>query len=126
MGLFNALLGNASTADAASAAEEFSGFLIPGETVTGAYRVVRDLFLFTSHRLILVDKQGVTGRKREVLSIPYADVARFSVETAGTFDMEAELKIWLRGTAEPLARTFPRGGAVLEVQRLLAAGVLTK
>ena len=126
MGLFDAILGNASAADPEKIAEEFAPLLIPGETVTGAYRLVRDMFVFTTKRLILVDKQGVTGRKTEYVSVPYADVARFSVETAGHFDLEADIKIWLRGAAEPMRFTVPRGGSILEVQRLLAAGVLAK
>ncbi|WP_376095150.1 PH domain-containing protein [Roseomonas sp. CCTCC AB2023176] len=126
MGLFNAILGNASTVEAEKVSEEFAPLLIPGEVVTGAYRLVRDMFVFTTKRLMVVDRQGVTGRKTEYLSIPYADVSRFSVETAGHFDLESDIKIWLRGHAEPMRFTVPRGGAILEVQRLLAAGVLAE
>ena len=126
MGLFNAILGNASSVETEKVAEEFTPLLIPGETITGAYRLIRDMFVFTSRRLILVDKQGMTGRKTEYVSIPYADISRFSVETAGHFDLESDLKIWLRGHAEPMRFTVPRGGAILEVQRLLATGVLAK
>jgi len=53
-------------------------------------------------RLILVDRQGLTGQKGVCLSIPYAAVTRFALETAGFFDADAELSLWLRGQAEPL------------------------
>jgi hypothetical protein len=122
MGLFNAIMGNASKAELDEG--ELATLLVPGEQVLGAWRLVRDSFVFTSKRLVLVDRQGVTGRKVSYVSIPYRDISRFSVETAGTFDMESELKIWLRGEPQPLAFQFPRGGAIQEVHRALASGVL--
>ena len=64
------------------------------------------------------------GSKAEYLSIPYRSIVRFSVETAGTFDMESELKLWLSGTAEPVQKQFKRGADILGIQRVLAAGVL--
>jgi len=36
-----------------------------GEQVHAAYQLVRDALVFTDRRLILVDKQGMTGRKVE-------------------------------------------------------------
>jgi hypothetical protein len=92
--------------------------------VLGAWRLVRDMLVFTSRRIILLDRQGMTGRKVQYLSIPFREVARFSVETAGTFDLESELKVWPRGAAEPLSFQFPRGGQILEAHRMLAARVL--
>ncbi len=84
---------------------------------------MRDLFIFTRTRLILVDKQGMTGRKTEYHSIPYRAITHFSVETAGHFDLEAELRIWISGTAEPVQKTFKRGGAITAVQKALATYV---
>ena len=37
---------------------------------------------------------GITGSKQEYLSVPYK-AFRFSIESASTFDLEAELKIWI-------------------------------
>lgn len=76
--------------------------LITGETVSLAFKLVRDLIVFTDFRLILVDKQGMTGKKVEYKSIPYRSISRFSVETSGHFDLDAELKFG------SLARNFPR------------------
>ena len=91
MSLLNALMGNANTLDAAAATAELTHILIPGERVEHAYKLVRDLIVFTDKRLLLVDKQGVTGRKTEYHSVPYARISHFSVETAGTLDMDIEL-----------------------------------
>ncbi len=124
MGLFNAILGNVSRVDDAKLEAEFVPLLAPEESVAGAWRLVRDMLVFTNRRIILLDRQGMTGRKVEYLSIPFREVARFSVETAGTFDLEAELKVWPRGAAEPLSFQFPRGSQILDAHRMLAARVL--
>ncbi|HEY8453879.1 MAG TPA: PH domain-containing protein, partial [Natronosporangium sp.] len=37
------------------------------------------------------------GRKKDFTSLPYAKVQAFSVETAGTFDLDSELELWFSG-----------------------------
>ena len=124
MGLLDGMLGNASKVDNASVQAEFAKLLAPGETVEHAYKLIRDLFVFTDKRLVLVDKQGLTGSKVEYHSIPYRSVTHFSVETAGSFDMEAELKIWISSTAAPVSKTFNKKLSIYEVQSVLASYVL--
>lgn len=97
MGLLNSLLGNASEIDITEVQEEMAGVLASNEQITKAYKLVRDMILFTNHRMIQVDKQGITGSKVEYHSIPYKSVTQFKVETAGRFDMESELKIFVSG-----------------------------
>jgi PH (Pleckstrin Homology) domain-containing protein len=122
MGFLDGLAGNASRIDPRAAAQEYGRLLAEGEQVHTAYQLVRDAFLFTDRRLILIDKQGVTGRKVSYHSIPYRAVTHFTVETAGTFDLDAELTIWLSG-GQGIAKQFGRGVDVYEVQALLAAFV---
>lgn len=71
--------------------------LISGETVIGSYVAMRDRVVFTNKRIISVNVQGVTGKKVDYTSIPYSKIQTFSVETSGTFDLDAELEIWLSG-----------------------------
>jgi hypothetical protein len=52
--------------------------------------------------------QGVTGSKVAFTSVPYRAIVRFSVETAGTFELDAEMKIWVSGTPHPLEQTSRR------------------
>jgi PH (Pleckstrin Homology) domain-containing protein len=120
MGLLNGIIGNASRTDPGAAAREYARLLGQGEQVQAAYQLVRDAFLFTDRRLIMVDKQGVTGRKVEYHTVPYKAITHFSVETAGTFDLDAELKIWLSGSPTPIAKQFGKGVDVYEVQALLS------
>lgn len=124
MGILDGLMGHGSIVDPAKLAKHMDGVLIEGETVRMAYRVIRDFFVFTQKRLILVDVQGLTGSKVDYTSVPYRAITRFSVETAGTFDLDAELKIWVSGSPQPVSKTLKKGTDVRGIQRALAQGVL--
>lgn len=115
MGLFD----NAKKVDAGAISEEYARLFGPDEQAEHAYKLVRDVFIFTNRRLILINKQGITGKKAEYLSIPYKTITRFSVETAGTFDLDAELKLWTSG-ADPIKTEFNKAVDIYEVQALIA------
>ena len=115
MGMFD----NARKVDVEGIGDQYDRLLGPDEQIEHAYQLVRDMFIFTNRRLILVDKQGITGKKVEYLSIPYKAITRFAVETAGTFDLDAELKLWTSG-AEPITKEFNKAVDIYEVQSLLA------
>ena len=123
MSLLDGLLGNASEVDAGKMQGEFARILANSERVERAYVVVRDAMLFTDRRLILVDKQGATGRKVEYHSLPYRAITHFSIETVGHFDLEAELRIWVSGRPEPFATTFNARLDIYAVQAVLAGYV---
>ena len=114
-----ALFGNAHQVDPAAARQEFAKLFGNDEQVHAAYQLIRDTILFTDRRLILVDKQGITGKKTEYHSIPYRSITHFAVETAGTFDLDAELKIWVSGSSMPIEKTFTKGVDIYEVQAIL-------
>ena len=124
MGLFDGIMGNASKIDPSKIYNEFKPILAADEQVEHAYQLIRDFFLFTNRRLILVDKQGMTGKKVEYHSVPYKSITHFSVETAGHFDLDAELKIWISGTATPIQKQFNNKLNIYEVQSVLASYVL--
>ncbi|WP_157270118.1 PH domain-containing protein [Azohydromonas aeria] len=124
MGILDGMLGNASKVDTAKIQTEFSRILASSERVEQAYQLIRDYFVFTDKRLVLVDKQGVTGSKVEYHSIPYKSITHFSVETAGHFDLDAELKIWISGNPTPVQKQFNKRLNIYEVQSVLAEHVL--
>ena len=62
----------------------------------------------------------MTGKKVEYHSIPYKSITHFSTETAGTFDLDAELKIWVSGADLPITKNFKKGNSIAEIQKLLA------
>lgn len=122
--MLQGIFGNASEVDIQSVQVELSAILVQDEKVTRAFKIIRDMFIFTDRRLILIDKQGLTGKKAEYHSIPYKSISHFSVETAGTFDMDAELKIYISGNMTPFQREFKRGTDIKGVQQWLAFYVL--
>lgn len=125
MGLFSGLMGNASQKDNDKVEAELVDVLLDGEQVEMAFALVRDLIVFTEYRLILVDKQGMTGKKVSYKSIPYRSISRFTVETSGHFDLDAELKIWISAAVEPTETLqFKSDTSVIQIQKALAAAVL--
>lgn len=123
MGLLSALFGNASATDTEQVEAQLEQMLAPQETIQQAYKLVRDLVVFTNRRLIFIDKQGVTGTKKEYLSVPYKSITCFSCESRGHFDLDAELKVWVSGHAEPIARQFNSDRSMMAIQRALAEHV---
>ena len=124
MGLLDGLLGNASEIDPAKVQAEFAKVLASGERIEKVYQLIRDLFVFTDKRLILVDKQGLTSSKVEYHSLPYRAITHFSIETAGHFDLDADLKIWISGSPVPVQKRFNKKLDVYQLQSVLATYVL--
>lgn len=120
MGIFSGVIGNASVVTVEDVTKEYGKILSPSERVEKAYKLIRDMFIFTNKRLILVDKQGITGKKVEYHSIPYRAITHFTIETSGHFDLDAELKIWISGTAMPIEKTFNSSVNIYELQAVLA------
>ena len=71
--------------------------LVEGETHIGSYQSIRDGVVFTNKRIIAINVQGITGKKKDFTSLPYSKIQAFSVETAGTFDLDSELDLWFSG-----------------------------
>ena len=124
MGLLSGLMGNASEVDQDDLDSLLNDTLVDGESVQKAYKVIRDMFIFTNKRLILIDKQGVTGSKVEMLTIPYSKITKFSKESAGHFDLDSELKIWIGSEPQPLVKEFKAGDNINDVYRVLGQFVL--
>lgn len=121
MGLLDGLLGNASKVDKDEVSKELGPILANDEEIDVAFRLIRDLIVFTNKRLIMVDKQGITGKKVEYHSYLFKSISHFSVETAGHFDLDAELKIWISGAQLPtITKTFKKDKSIYDIQKALA------
>ena len=126
MGIFSALLGNAGTVNQETLIKDYGKLLIDNEQIELGFKLIRDTFMFTNKRLILIEKQGITGSKVAYKSIMYKSISRFSVETAGTFDLDAELKIWVSSETNPsIVKQFNKSVNVYDVQSVLAHHVLS-
>lgn len=124
MGLFDALLGNASEINPKELENNVLPLLIEGEKVEHAYKLLRDVICFTNKRLILVDKQGMTGKKQEILSVPYSKIVKFSKENAGRMDLDAEIKIWIHGEALPMTFQFQKKANLNSIYKALSDYIL--
>ena len=79
MGLLSGILGNAGVVEGEKLKSDYGQLLTDGETIEVGFVVIRDTYVFTNKRLILVDVQGLTGKKIEYQSIPYSKITKFRV-----------------------------------------------
>ena len=124
MGLFSSDSKNIATAEIRKFHADYGQLLIDGEIIEAGFVVARDTLLFTNKRLIVVEIQGISGRQLEYLSIPYGSVVKFSVQTGGSFDLNAELKLWIGNETVPMEKRFTSELNVYEVQKILASHLL--
>jgi hypothetical protein len=124
MGLFDAIMGNASEVSSDKIAVEFAPILVDGEAVVKSFKLIRDMFVFTNKRLILVDKQGLTGSKVDFHTIPYKSINHFTKRSNGLLDLDAELLIWVKGNEHPIVKEFRKGENINDVYRVLSTYVL--
>ena len=124
MGIFSSLMGNAGSIDREKLEKEYGKLLTENEVIELGFKLLRDTFIFTNKRLILVEKQLV-GTKVDYMSIPYSSIQKFSKESAGILDLDAELKIWLRSETTPIVKQFGKGGNnINEVYQILSKHIL--
>ena len=80
---------------------DFAGTISPmfisGEQIIQSFRGIRDGVVFTNKRIIVINVQGITGKKKDFTSLPYSKIQAYSVETAGVFDLDSELDLWFSG-----------------------------
>ena len=123
MGLLNTILGNASQVNINEIKAQFENVLVENENIEAAFSLFRDKMVFTNKRIIFLDKQSVTGSKKEYLSVPYHAISVFSVESAGTFDADAEIKLWVREIGQ-ITKKVGKNTDTLQIQKILASYIL--
>lgn len=97
--------------------------LVNGERVLSAYKGIRDYVVFTDKRVIAVNVQGVTGKKRDYTSLPYATISAYSVETSGVGDMDSELELWYSGLGK-VRFEFTGRSDIVRIGQLIAGYAL--
>ena len=114
----------ATEIDSKEAEQVIEKILMAGEKIEQSYRGLRDLLVFTDKRIIFVDIQGITGKRRNFISIPYNKIYHFAVETAGMLDTGTELKIYGPSGFLLCNFVFGKHAPIFEVQQKLAEVVL--
>lgn len=72
--------------------ERYLDVLMADESVDMEFEGLRDGMIFTDRRIIVWNRQGIMGKKVELSCFPWRAITAFSVENAGTLDLDAELK----------------------------------
>lgn len=93
--------------------------LINGEEVIATFQAMRDGIVFTNKRIISINIQGVTGKKKDFTSLPYSKIQAFSVETSGVFDLDSELELWFSGLGK-VKLEFSGKADVAEICRMIS------
>lgn len=99
--------------------ELFDMFLSPDENIILFYKHARDKVVFTDTKIIAIDVQGLTGKKKQFRMFPYSKITSYSVETAGTFDWDSDLKIWVSGVGA-FAVKLGKKIDIIEIGKLLS------
>lgn len=103
--------------------DDVTPLLVEGERAVAAYKTFRDSAVFTTHRLIVRDAQGLRGKKVEIYSLPYTAINMWSSENAGgLLDSNAELELWTR--AGHIKVNLQKGIDVRRLDRLIADAVI--
>lgn len=96
---------------------------VPGEEILSTYQTVRDGVVFTNKRIIVINVQGITGKKKDFTSLPYSKIQAYSVETAGTLDWDSELDLWFSSLGK-VRLEFVSQANVAEICKMISVHVL--
>lgn len=96
---------------------------VDGEIIIGAYQGLRDGVVFTNKRIITINVQGITGKKKDLTSLPYSKIQAFSIETAGHLDLDSELELWFSGMGKVKLEFVSRAN-VSEICKIISEHVL--
>ena len=100
-----------------------ASILVPGEELISTYQGIRDGVVFTTKRILTINVQGITGKKKDITSLPYSKIQAFSIETAGVLDLDSELELWFSGMGK-IKLEFVARANVTEICRMISLNVL--
>lgn len=96
---------------------------IDGEELIGEYQALRDFVIFTNKRIISVNVQGITGKKKDFSTLPYSKIQAFSIETAGTLDLDSELELYFSGLGK-VKFEFTGESDIVKLGKLISEKIL--
>lgn len=103
--------------------QDIQAMLVDGEHVVQTYKAIRDVVIFTNKRIFAINVQGLTGKKKDYTSLPYSKIQAFSVETAGTLDLDSELDLWFSGLGK-VRFEFVTSADVAQICKFISSVVL--
>lgn len=105
------------------AAKDVLPLFVPGEEIIGVYKAMRDYVVFTNKRIISVNVQGMTGKKKDFTNMPYSKVQVFSIETAGVLDMDSELELYFSGLGL-VKFEFSGASDIVRIGQMISSAIL--
>ncbi len=102
---------------------QISPMLVKDEEIIWTFQSFRDGVVFTNKRIISINIQGITGKKKDYSSLPYSKIQAFSVETAGSLDLDSELEVWFSGLGK-VKFDFVKNCNVAEIAKFISEKVL--
>ncbi len=104
---------------------EVSGLMVQGEAPVAAFQTIRDQLVFTNKRIISIDVQGVTGKRKSFSSMPYSKVQFFSIQTQGFLELVPDSELLIMFSNGYTARFEFRGSVDIgAIGRMISAYVL--
>lgn len=101
------------------------GLLLEDEEILSAFKTVRDQLVFTTKRIISIDVQGITGKRKSFSSMPYSKIQFFSIQTPGFIELVPDSELFLMFTNGFTAKFEFKGGVDIgEIGRMISAYVL--
>ncbi|MFK5883716.1 MAG: PH domain-containing protein [Candidatus Izemoplasma sp.] len=97
--------------------------IVPGEEVLDSYKAIRDGIVFTTKRIIIINVQGITGKKVDYTSLPYQKINAYSIETSGVFDMDAELDLFISGMGK-LRFEFKGRSDIKQISKYISQAII--
>jgi hypothetical protein len=95
MGVFDRLIGKADVQKGSR--HNIERFLGDGEVIIAVFAFMRDEIVMTNRGVFTIDVQGLTGSKKQYKYFPLKSFKYVSYESAGTFDLDADIKIGVDG-----------------------------
>ena len=105
--------------------ENVKNLFVSGETIIGAYKTVRDQVVFTNKRIITIDVQGITGKRKDYSTLPYSKIQYFSVQTPGFAELVPDCEMELYFTNGFVAKFEFKGNCnIISLGQIISSYIL--
>ncbi len=99
MGLIDKVVGHAEVGGDTAIVEEY---LAPDEEIIQSFHFLRDAVILTNLGIYDIDVQGISGKKMQVKFYPKETIKTIAFETAGSFDIDVDIRIGVSNNPVPL------------------------
>ncbi len=103
--------------------KDVSPFFVPNEVFISEYQAARDYVIFTNKRVIAVNVQGLSGKKKDITTLPYSKIQLFSVETSGVLDWDSELELYF-SSAGTIRFEFTGESDIVKIAKVISEYLL--